>query len=371
MRLLMTTDTVGGVWTFTRELTEGLLAEGHFVMLVSFGREPSPDQTTWANSVAHTWPQQFRFVPTTFALEWMQDNASFYAASAALLERSATEFRADLIHANQLCYGTLASHCPTLVTAHSDVHSWFAACRGQGPPPSPWIERYDHLVRRGLRSADAVAAPTAWMLAQAEQHHGPFRNSAVVPNGRDVPSTSAPRTRQAVTAGRLWDEAKDIALLEHVTSPMPLLVAGEQTGPDAATHQPASSVQWVGHLAEADLLHLFRSSLLYLATSLYEPFGLAPLEAAFCGCGLVLRDIPSLREVWGDAALYFHAAADLSILLETLKQDEALIRTMAQRATGRAQQHFSRQQMTQRYLDLYRATIDARTSVPHTERYVA
>ncbi len=29
MRVLLTTDTVGGVWTFTRELTAGLLARGH------------------------------------------------------------------------------------------------------------------------------------------------------------------------------------------------------------------------------------------------------------------------------------------------------------------------------------------------------
>ena len=36
----------------------------------------------------------------------------------------------------------------------------------------------------------------------------------------------------------------------------------------------------------------------------YEPFGIAPLEAAMSGCALVLGDIPSLREVWGDAAAY-------------------------------------------------------------------
>ncbi len=36
----------------------------------------------------------------------------------------------------------------------------------------------------------------------------------------------------------------------------------------------------------------------------YEPFGLLPLEAALSGCALVLGDIPSLREVWGDAAWF-------------------------------------------------------------------
>ena len=373
MRVLMTTDTVGGVWTFTRELTEGLLTEGCFVMLVSLGREASADQSAWASDIAKRWPHDFRFLPTTFALEWMQDNANFYAESAALLEHSAIDFRADLIHTNQLCYGTLASHRPTLVTAHSDVHSWFAACRGYQPPASPWIERYDHLVRRGLQSADTVTAPTAWMVKQAEQHFGPFRNSTVVPNGRELPPPFATpaRKKQAVTAGRLWDEAKDVALLEEVTSPIPLFVAGERSGPDATTHHLTSHVQWVGHLTEPDLLHLFRSSLVYLATSRYEPFGLAPLEAALCGCALVMRDLPSFREVWCDAALYFRDAAELSNILQTLDRDEALVRTMAKRATDRAQQNFTRQQMTHRYLHLYRATLDARTDVPNTERYVA
>jgi glycosyltransferase involved in cell wall biosynthesis len=42
----------------------------------------------------------------------------------------------------------------------------------------------------------------------------------------------------------------------------------------------------------------------------YEPFGLVALEAAMAGCALVLGDIPSLREVWGDAALFVNPEED-------------------------------------------------------------
>ena len=55
----------------------------------------------------------------------------------------------------------------------------------------------------------------------------------------------------------------------------------------------------LGPLAEEDLLALFQESAIYLCTSRYEPFGLAPLEAALCGCAVVANDIESLREVWG------------------------------------------------------------------------
>ena len=41
MRILMTTDTVGGVWSFTKELSRGLLENGCEVALVSLGRMPT------------------------------------------------------------------------------------------------------------------------------------------------------------------------------------------------------------------------------------------------------------------------------------------------------------------------------------------
>lgn len=373
MRLLMTTDTVGGVWTFTRELTEGLLSQGSSVMLVSFGREPSADQSAWVDRTARAWPERFRFVPTTFALEWMQENGSFFTESVALLRHHAAEFRADLLHANQLCYGALAETLPTLVTAHSDVRGWFTACRGAQPEPSPWIERYDQIVGSGLRGADTVTAPTAWMLAVAEQHYGPFRKTAVVPNGRDIPASASliERQTQAVTVGRLWDEGKDLALLEEVDFPMPLLVAGEASGPETASKLSGRHVTLLGQLSQAEVFDLFRRSSIYVVTSQYEPFGLAPLEAALCGCALVARDLPSLREVWGDAAIYFRDAAELSQILRTLSLDPELVAAMAQRANEKAQRCFGRKQMTERYLALYQATTAARTGLSLTERHVA
>ena len=42
----------------------------------------------------------------------------------------------------------------------------------------------------------------------------------------------------------------------------------------------------------------------FAAPARYEPFGLGILEAGLAACALVLGDIPSLREVWGDAATY-------------------------------------------------------------------
>ena len=47
MHVLVTTDTLSGVWTYTRELVTGLVSRGMRVTLVSFGEIPLPDQTLW------------------------------------------------------------------------------------------------------------------------------------------------------------------------------------------------------------------------------------------------------------------------------------------------------------------------------------
>ncbi len=54
-------------------------------------------------------------------------------------------------------------------------------------------------------------------------------------------------------------------------------------------------------------------TLVFAAPALYEPFGLAILEAAGSGMALVLGDIPTLRELWNDAAIFVDPADDAAL----------------------------------------------------------
>jgi len=74
MRVLMTTDTVGGVWTFTQELAAGLLRSGCAVALVSLGRHPSNEQRTWADNLTCAWGTNFRYKALDTPLEGMPRN---------------------------------------------------------------------------------------------------------------------------------------------------------------------------------------------------------------------------------------------------------------------------------------------------------
>src|ERR1700690_4532139 len=67
VHVLVTTDSLSGSWTYTRELVTGLVTRGVRVTLVSFGEIPMPEQTSWMD---HLHGLDYR--PTALRREWMQ-----------------------------------------------------------------------------------------------------------------------------------------------------------------------------------------------------------------------------------------------------------------------------------------------------------
>jgi glycosyltransferase involved in cell wall biosynthesis len=358
MRLLITTDTVGGVWTFTKELARGLLYHGHAVALVSFGRMPSPAQQNVCDLYLEQWPDRFLYVPSDAPLEWMTNNNQAFPEAALLLAKVAREFGAQLLHSNQFCFGALEYPIPRIVTAHSDVLSWARFSRTEPLGDSPWLQKYRWLVQSGLKGADMAIAPTYWMMQELSRSFTLPDMRAVIENGRSIPGTSETKPfLQAVTAGRIWDEAKDVSLLREVKSPFPLLVAGDTRHELARAPETIGEVRFLGALNEQELVALFRQSALYICTSRYEPFGLAPLEAALCGCAVLARDIPPLREVWQNAAFYFSDPTSLSSILWELYGNPLLLRALRHGSAQRAQE-FTLERMTESYLSAYRTVFD-------------
>jgi glycosyltransferase involved in cell wall biosynthesis len=358
MRILMTTDTVGGVWSYTTELIGGLLRNRVAVALVTLGRKPSPAQHRWLQQTSAVWREAFRWDECKASLEWMSNNEGAFCDVAPLLLRVAHEFRAELLHSNQFCFGALPVSIPRLVVAHSDVLSWAAACRSEGIEACAWLDTYIDLCAAGLRDADAVVAPTRWMLDALGKNFELACEAYVIPNGRTPKGLARSSTRklQAITAGRLWDEAKNLKLLQDVHAPLPILVAGDTEYESQTAINLPPEITILGHLAEDKLLSLFQQSAIYLCTSVYEPFGLAPLEAALCGCAVLANDIPSLHEVWGDGAVYFHNAASLQDRLAELVRDPEQL-ALAQRRSWLRAQRYAAASMTSRYLALYQTML--------------
>lgn len=110
-----------------------------------------------------------------------------------------------------------------------------------------------------------------------------------------------------------------------------------------------------GPQSEGQLRQLYARTAIYAATSRYEPFGLAPLEAALSRCAIVANDIPSFHELWGEAACYFRHNDPESLRenLSRLSRDRELCSRYAGLAQARARQRFTSERMVEDYLNVY------------------
>jgi glycogen synthase len=360
MRILITADTVGGVWIYTRELVTGLVQRGHYVILASLGSMPRPDQLLWLKALPSNSVQ---YHATNFPLEWMQDSAAGIRESFHFIEDLIRKTKPDVFHSNQFCYGTLDYAIPKLIVAHSDVISWWKAVHSCEPPNSSWFQWYRGVVADGLANADVVVAPSQWMLATAKGQFGFSAPGQVIYNGRSsgLFDPSQKKESRAITVGRLWDEGKQVSLLLARPQAVPIEIVGPMQ-PPAGTQNPHNrnlhdtpGIEILETQSEADLRFLFSQASIYVATSRYEPFGLAPVEAALSGCALIANDIPVFRELWGDCAFYFrqNSADELGKALHELSQDSDLRHLYAVRAYERALSRFNSERMIDEYESVY------------------
>jgi glycogen synthase len=363
MHILVTADTIGGVWTYTREVVTGLIRRGVRVTLVSFGEIPAAAHVQWTEQMPG-----LEYHPTAFRLEWMQDSRADLEGSADYLANLILETRPDVIHLSQFYYGVLACDVPKVVVAHSDVVSWWLAVHGKEPPPSPWLNWYRHSVSKGLEGAAIVIAPSRWMLDQIESLYLKPSRSRVIYNGR-TPALFSPHVTKEdriVTVGRLWDDGKNARLLLKADMPAPVCILGTEKHPEVGRDgfvvgDESPNVQLQTRQDEGQLAQTLARASIYAATSQYEPFGLAPVEAALSRCAIVASDIPSFREIWQDTAVYFsnNDAASLRDSVELLVRDPALRRKCANLAYTHARQKFTAERMVDEYMELYQALAPA------------
>jgi glycosyltransferase involved in cell wall biosynthesis len=365
MHILVTADTVGGVWTYTRELVTGLALRGIRVTLVSFGGIPSRGRRAWLDELPGV-----TYFPTGYGLEWMQDAGEEVRDSMRYLRNVINESKPDLLHLSQYCYGALDIALPKIVVAHSDVMSWSQSVRGTQPRDS-WAQYYRETVENGLAGASMVVAPSRWILGCIESCYGALPRRHVVYNGRTPALFNPSLSKQsyAASAGRLWDEGKGSQLLMQLSAPpLPIFLAGAATASHSADESGAGrtggtpGVQFKGQLSEDEMRELLSRAAIYITTSKYEPFGLAPLEAALSRCAILASDIPSLREIWGDAALYFRSddACALEEALRLLQGDRELRMTYADHAYEHALLNYTSDRMVDEYMQVYTALLERR-----------
>jgi alpha-1,3-rhamnosyl/mannosyltransferase len=144
-----------------------------------------------------------------------------------------------------------------------------------------------------------------------------------------------------------------------------LVVAGGQGWRDGriraamAGLEAAGRVQRLGYVADDARAVLLSGARAFVFPSLYEGFGLPPLEAMACGAPVVTSNVASLPEVVGDAALLVDPedVEALAAALDRIWNDDALRARLRERGLLRAAE-FSWERTARLTLDVYRSVLD-------------
>jgi glycosyltransferase involved in cell wall biosynthesis len=118
--------------------------------------------------------------------------------------------------------------------------------------------------------------------------------------------------------------------------PLQLVIAGRKGWLvddlfDSLKHSPvAEHIILTGYLADEDLCALYSSCTVHIYPSIYEGFGLPPLEAMACGAPVIASDIAAIKEVVGTAARLVSPESPLEMtrslieLLDSISTQKAL-----------------------------------------------
>ena len=360
MKILLSTDTVGGVWDYTVTLARELDAMGCEVLIAAIGEPRDERLARLPPGVQVTW--------RSYRLEWMDGAAGDVREAARWLRELSQLWAADVVHLNQLAYAAFGFPAPVVTAVHSDVLSWWTHNHGCQAPPE-WAT-YAGWVRDGLAASDAVVTPTQYQAALTWRHYA-VPVTRVIHNGIEVPDDEPPARAEPLVlcVGRAWDEGKGVDVLDQAVGMMdaaapPVHVLGEAVAPHGSVFE-ARNLTLHGRVERAEVDGWMRRATVYVAPSRYEPFGLAPLEAAVNGCALVLSDIATFGELWNGCADFFPSgdAAALAEVLGRLSADPARMARLAEGARKRALRRFTARRMAREYAGLYREVI-ARSQQP-------
>jgi glycosyltransferase involved in cell wall biosynthesis len=350
MRVLMTADAVGGVWTYALDLAGGLGRAGLQTTLAVLGPAASPDQIRAAQATPG-----LELIETGLPLDWTAEEPAEILEVGAALRGLARAARADLIHLNSPAFAAIGGFsAPVVGACHSCLATWWSAVKdGPMPPDFRWRTQ---ALWQGLHACDALVAPTR-AFAQDTARAYELLVPQVVWNGRRPAARMAgDREPMVFTSGRLWDEGKNIGVLDQAAARIsaPLYAAGPPAGPNGAAVR-LEHAQPLGRLSAEAVSEWLARAPIFASSALYEPFGLGVLEAAQAGCALVLSDIPTFRELWDGAAVFVDPQdpGAFAEAIERLLAEPTLRAALGGKARARASL-YSVEAMTTGMLDVYR-----------------
>ena len=240
----------------------------------------------------------------------VSSRAQLAFAEAFLLTRVARAHNVDLIH-SPANFGSWSKQIPSLLTLH-DVLSF------SRPELVPGIHGrvVRALIRKSARSSEHILTVSEASAREIEKFVGVQPNRiTVVPLSAPVSQLRPlPRSSNLLLSVGNNLPHKNFSTLLASMSLIPeeerpqLRIVGGNADPLAREIEDLKLTDWVRHLGwvtDSELDELYAKATAVVLPTQFEGFGLPVLEAMNRGCPVLCSDIPVLREVAGNAAVYF------------------------------------------------------------------
>lgn len=353
-KILMTTDTVGGVWTYTLELCRALKPYNFEIHLLSLGATPNERQIKEIEHLTNV-----SFYPTDYKLEWMENPWEDIRKTEGKIEALCKIIEPDLLHFNNYINESTLYDIPKVTVYHSCVQTWWEAVKNC-EVPAQWNAYVRHL-QEACNSSNVIVFPTDAIRLAAYQSHSITTPYEVINNGRDFSvAGDVGKEKIILCSGRIWDEAKNLKFLCGLAEqlPWPIYVAGDNANPNTSDKMLLDNVRFLGKLDFEELKYWLERTEIYINPALYEPFGLAVLEAAKAGCALALSDLYTLKEIWQENALYFDPNSEkemVNTILNLISDDQ--FRKQYQENAKKHSKRYSIEAMGESYVQLYKSLV--------------
>lgn len=331
-RILVTSDSFGDVWEYSRELCAGLSRKGFQISLAVVGPPLSEETRRRISAIP-----KLQLLESPYATQSKSGIWSDLGGAADWLLGLERSIRPDVIHANSLLHAAIPWTAPVVVVAHRCMMAWWQAVGDQDRPRNWEIHR--KRVVDGLRNATLIVAPTSAGLSDLSEQYGSFLAGRVIPYGHDYRAPAEEKKQYIITAAHFWDDGNNLEILELIAPYLswPMFMAGHKVDTNG-TPVPPRNMCALGPLDEAQLDSWLAKSSIYAMPARYLTCSMSVLRAAAAGCALVLASIPSLRETWDGAAVFVPPGdrEAVRMALEKLLSDSGRRREFQQRARERA-----------------------------------
>jgi len=120
-----------------------------------------------------------------------------------------------------------------------------------------------------------------------------------------------------------------------------------------------NNIRYLGYLSDEELAHIYNLASIFVYPSLYEGFGIPPLEAMACGTPIIASNVASMPEACANAAVYIdpYDYIDIANNIELLVKDENKMNSLIEKGLERVKE-FTWEKSAKAHMKVFKKVLD-------------